>query len=359
MACSPHLKVYISDLFVEFPYDALTVQRNPAGEVVTDLTIFVPTFEDEKVINKEALVYKGFTNVKVLKHVPRFEPDEKQAIGVVVYWNAISSITKLGVGTTNVYNVVLSDNLFTCNSIIIKNVINEELRCPLQVGFKNRGALNTKPTYLIGELAGDSQEILKARNERLNSFVICFQKDTPLGIKILNTKRFLIILSNRINRADFYIAITWEELSSVHKELSWESKRRMLRGGQSSPCTVLNKPSYQYMQDALELLGIDNLDISSLHMLLDVFNPLILPYKLVPDVFIELNRIDGTNKHVRLYCKYEGLAITNSGMVPINLPTTNPKPFTHHTPKPPSEKLYQTLGTRNIYLHSPVYNYFI
>lgn len=358
MACSPHIKVYISDLFIEFPYDAVTTQRDAVGEVVTDLTVFVPTFEDERVVNKQALEYKGFTNVKVLKHVSRFEPDENRAIGVVVYWNVISAITKLGVGTTNVYNVVLSDNLFSCNSIFIKNIINPELRCPLQLGLKNLRP-GVKPTCLIGELAGDSQEIIKARNESIESFVICFQKDTPLGIKILNTKRFLIILSNRMRRADFYVALTWDELASVHKELSWESKRRMLRGGQSNPCNVLNKRSYQYMQDAMEVMGIDKQDISSLHMLLDVFNPLILPYKLVPDVFIELNKIDGSDKHVRLYCKHEAVAITNAGVVPINLPTKNPKPFTHHTLTPPSEKLYQQLGTRNVYLHTPIYNYFL
>jgi len=145
----------------------------------------------------------------------------------------------------------------------------------------------------------------------------------------------------------------------VHKELSWESTRRMLRGGKSSACTVMNRVSYQYVLDALELLGIDNTDISSVHKLLDVFNPLILRYKLVPDVFIELNKINGGDKHVRLYCKHEAVAITNAGMVPINLPTVNPKPFTHHALKPPSEKIYQTLGTRSVFLHAPVYNYFL
>ncbi|AAS82690.1 ORF48 [Agrotis segetum granulovirus] len=357
MACSNQIIVYISDLFVDFPYDVIETQRDAGGAVITDLTIFVPTFEDEKVINTEALNIRGFTTVRVLKHVPRFEPDEQEAVGVVVYWNAISNITKLGVGKTNVYNVVLSDNLFGCNSITIHNVLPEELRCPLQVGLRYNHS--NAHTILVGELAGDSQEMAKARDENLDDFVICFRKETPMGIKILNTKRFLILLSARKTRARFSVYLTNQELATVHKELSWESTRRVLRGGLSSNCTVLNKKSYQYVLDALELLGIDNTDISSVHKLLDVFNPLILRYKLVPDVFIQLNLIGGKNKHVRLYCKHEGVAITNAGPVPINLPTRNPKPFTHHTLKPPSERLYQILGTRNVFLHTPIYNYFL
>ncbi|AER41479.1 ODV-EC43 [Epinotia aporema granulovirus] len=348
MTCSDKIKVFISDDYIFFPYNLVTKETDKNDNI----TIFVPTFQDEKVINKKRLTDKGFESVTVVKHVPHFQQDEENATGTVVYWNAISAITKLGEGVTRVFNVVLSDNLYICAHINIDRKM-AETRCPFQVPYQK------DMVCLSGEFAGDSQEIILAQNPNITSYFIKFSPETPLGIKILNIKRFLIILSTRKELVKLCVYLPYEELTSVHKELAWESIRRVLRGGVPSNCTVINQPSYQYVIDSLELLGIVNSDISSIHELQEKFNPLILQYKLVPDVIVQLNRINGQNKHVRLYCKHEAVAVTNAGPVPINLPTKNRTPFTYNKLMPPSEQFYQDVGSRDAFIRPPNYNYFL
>ncbi|QOD40010.1 odv-ec43 [Matsumuraeses phaseoli granulovirus] len=353
MVCSTKIKVYISDKFIKFPYGSVTAQQDVGQQLVYDLiTIFVPTFADEKAILAKPLLDKGFKKVKILKYVANFEEDEAIKEGVVVYWNAIVPINVYGVGVTNVFNVVLSDNLYTCNEIIIDNDI-LNVRCPLQVDY------HTQMVCLQGEYAGDSEELKKASNTNTTDFIIHFEKETPMGIKILNTKRFLVALSMRTVRANVNIYLSHDELATIHKELSWEATRRKLRGGTSSYCSVVNKPSYKYILDSMALLGIDADDISVLHRMVEIFNPLILRYKLVPNIFVELNSLNGEEKHVRLYCKYEGVAITNAGPVPLNMPTTNAIAFSHKPITPLADFFYRDLGTRKAFIHSPVYNYFL
>ncbi|AKN80724.1 ODV-EC43 [Diatraea saccharalis granulovirus] len=345
MACNPHIKVFISDRFIEFPYGSVVARQD------TRLTIFVPTFADEKVIIKNLL---DFQQVHVLKYASGFEEDASVKEGVVVYWNVITPIKVTGVGDTLVFNVVLSDNLYSCNDIKIDNDM-KTITCPLQVDY------NVDMVCLKGEYAGDAEELKKAGDESIKEFFIHFDKHTPMGIKILNTKRFLIALGRRTIRARISVYLPYEELTTIHKELTWESTRRRLRGGTThNNCNIINRPSYKYILDALELLGIATDDAYTIHRLVDIFTPLILRYKLVPDVFVELNNINGEEKHVRLYCKYEGVTITNAGPVPLNMTTRNPVSFSHNnTPALLPEQFYHELGTRNVFVHTPLYNYFL
>jgi Autographa californica nuclear polyhedrosis virus (AcMNPV) protein len=359
MACPSNIKVYISDSYVLFPYTQVTPEVDVGGGAIRHLTVFVPTIEDEYVVNKELLVANGFTNgVLIVKHVPNFQIDEYAAIGAVVYWNVISATSKLGLGTTKVFNVVLSDNLFYCNNITVDNTYIANVQCPLQVDYQLHSPTETR-TYIAGELAGDTAEQNKIANESNTNFLICFLKDTPMGIKILNVKRYLVLLSRRRVRAKFSVYLTAEELAVVQKELSWESTRRLLRNGKTFPCSILNRPSYKYVIDALELLGIDNTSIASLYTLVNTFQPLIARFNLVPDIFIQLNRINKNDKHVRLYCKNMAVAITNAGLVPINLPLKNPNPFTFNTQAPLNSQFYEKLGTRDVQVYAPLYNYFL
>ncbi|AAG27341.1 PxORF43 peptide [Plutella xylostella granulovirus] len=344
----PKIHVHVSDSFVNFPY-SLVVAKPPTSRLV----VYVPTFEDERAVSKRILNKQGYAEVEVLKHVSNFlqdVTDESQ----VVYWNCIGTITRTGAGITHVYTVVLSDNVYDCQKIEVATSITRPL-CPLQVDYESH--VNDR-TLLVGEMAGDDEMIALTQKTDVDNFLICFRKDTPLGIKILNIKRYLILLSLRARRATFSIYMTYDELTIVHRELSWESVRRVLRDGKIGQCNVLDRKSYVYVKNALELLDIDNQDMKSVHMLLDAFTPLVMRYHLVPDVFIELNNISGANKHVRLYCKYMALAITNRGLVPINLPTNNPSPPVATTPTL-DERFYTQLGTRQIYAKAPEYNYFI
>ncbi|ABC61174.1 unknown [Choristoneura occidentalis granulovirus] len=343
MICLDSVHVFISDKYILFPYKNVIVQDN-----ATDLTIFVPTFADEKVIIKE--VFTNFNKVRVLKYVSNFEENEDIKKGVVVYWNAILPIKVTGVGTTLIFNVVLSDNLYFCKNVTIDRTQYNN-HCPLQVDYEEG------MVCLKGELAGDSQELDKTSNK--SNFFIHFDKETPMGIKILNTKRFLIALSNNVSRVKVCVYLNYDELTTIHKELSWESTRKQIRGGPRNDCNVFSRPSYKYIVDSLELLGINTNDIGTLHDLVNIFNPLILRYKLVPNIFVELNNLNGTEKHVRLYCKYEGVAITNAGPVPLNMPTKNPHPFTYKPLMPPSSSFYKEIGYKNAFVHAPVYNYFL
>lgn len=354
MACNGKLQVYISNAFILFPYEKITPQLDTTSNTLsTHLTVFVPTYADEKVVVNRILV--AFNTVRVIKYVSTFnEEDEQIKNGTVVYWNVIVPIRVTGVGVTKVFSVVLSDNLYSCHSIAIDNNQTVNSMCPLQVDYEK------DMICLKGELAGDIEELNKAYSPTNTSFLLHFDKETPMGIKILNTKRFLIALSlYRKTHAKVCVYLTYEELATVHKELSWESVRRQIRGGSGVSCNVLTPPSYKYVTDALQLLGIGLDKIGAIHTLVDMFTPLILRYKLVPDIFVELNKLNGHEKHVRLYCKYEGVSVTNAGPVPLNLPTTNKLQWTHRTLIPPSQSFYEEIGNRNVYVYAPVYNYFL
>ncbi|AKS25386.1 odv-ec43 [Clostera anastomosis granulovirus B] len=354
MACHGKLQVYISNAFILFPYEKVTPEPNSTSKSLsTHLTIFVPTYADEKVITKE--VFVNFNTVRVVKYVSTFsENDEETKNGTVVYWNVIVPIRVTGVGVTKVFSVVLSDNLYSCHSILIDNNQTLNNMCPLQVDYEKN------MVCLKGELAGDFEELNKAFTPAYTSYLLHFDKETPMGIKILNTKRFLIALSfNRKTHVKVCVYLTYEELTIVHKELSWESVRRQIRGGSGNSCTVLTQPSYKYVIDALQLLGVGLDKIGAIHTLVDTFTPLILHFKLVPDIFVELNKLNGHEKHVRLYCKYEGVSVTNAGPVPLNLPTKNKLQWTHKPLVPPLPSFYQEIGNRNVYVYTPVYNYFL
>ncbi|AAK70715.1 ORF55 similar to AcMNPV ORF109 [Cydia pomonella granulovirus] len=323
MACTnDNVKVYISDQFIYFPYKFVRqTVLNRTDNAADRITVFVATFEDEKAVNGEVLIANtAFKTAQVIKYVSHYKEEAGVSEGVVVYWNVIVPIRTVGVGDTLVFSVVLSDNLYTCRSIIFQPP--SPVQCPLQVDC------NLKMVCLKGELAGDSQELEKAMNTQHTEYIIHFDKHTPMGVKILNTKRFLIALSKRTVPAKVGIYLTHAELTTVHKELSWEFTRRLLKGGQSNTCNVYNKASYKYILDAMELLNIDTYDVSSIHNLTNIFNPLYLALPTGAHHFRELNSIFGEEKLVRLYCKYESVAVTNADRCPSTCPpkTRDPSP---------------------------------
>lgn len=354
MSCPANVKVYISDLYVTFPYLSLSAPPQDAGGAgtVTAITIYVPTFEDVHVINKSLVQRTGYTDVRVEKHTSQDTIADQTR--VVVYWNVISHIRKLGYGTTRVFSVVLSDNLFTCDNVEI--VSSSPASCPMQIEYS---AVDAKSQCTLdGSTPADF--IVLENIKKYNSFTIHFPRETPMGIKILNVKRLLILFSMRTTPVKYSINLEHEEKVLIQKELTWENSRRLLRSGKGNMCKMYNTSSVKYVMDTLELLGINRDSLVSIHSLVEIFNPLVLRYRVVPDVFLHVNSMTTHNqKHVRLYCEGDSLAISPGGVVPVNRPTHNPKKFEFDPIKPPPEQFYMDFGTRDIYVQVPRYNYFL
>ncbi|AAM70248.1 hypothetical protein [Phthorimaea operculella granulovirus] len=335
--------ITVSDAFVIFPYAMVQKKSNL-------LTIFVPTYEDESAIEIQRLTFEV---VRVKKYVSNFDENNDTENGQIVYWNVIVPIKTFSkISNTYVFNVVFSDNLYNIPNAHIDVVDSINMRCPLQINYNP-----TKMVYLEGECAGLSQtrDIIKNNSQ----FLIVFNKNTPMGVKILNTKRLLILMGLLNKNSQFHIYLPPEEIMNIHKELSWEMTRRRMRTRVANRCTVLNEASYRYVLSAIELLGIDANGKLALHTIVEKFTSLIHSFKLVPDIFVELNRLHGEEKHVRLYCEYDSVAVTNAGIVPLNLPTVNPRNDFSITPCGIHQHFHQDVGSYRMKLHSPRYNYFL
>nr|AXS01063.1 odv-ec43 [Spodoptera frugiperda granulovirus] len=351
MSCPANVRVYISDAYVLFPYQLLTEPPRDAGGAgrVTTITVYVPTFEDVAAVNKALVQRLGYTDVIVEKHTAHDKSTTNDT--VVVYWNVISHINRLGYGETRVFSVVLSDNLFTCGNVEIVSA--PPASCPMHIEYNYADG----DCVLDGELPADYNIMQSIK--KYNSFVIVFNRETPMGIKILNVKRFMILFSMKTEPVKFSIYLPHDEQANIQKELTWENTRRVLRGGADNMCRAYNPSSVKYVLDALEILGIRRDNVSSVHSLVDIFNPLVLKFRTVPDVFLHINNLTHKHKHVRLYCDGDSLAVSPGGVVPINRPTHNPHKFDFDPLRPPPEQFYLDLGTRDIYVQVPRYNYFL
>lgn len=352
MTCPANVKVYISDTYVLFPYQQLPSPPRDAGGggTVLAITVYVPTFEDVAVVNKTLIQRAGYTDVNVEKHIAQDTTTNSQR--VAVYWNVISHITQLGYGETRVFSVVLSDNLFSCGNVEI--VAAPPASCPMHIDYSYA---TDADCVLSGELPGDYNIQQSIKNH--SKFVIVFNRETPMGIKILNVKRFMILFSMRNDPVKFSLYLPHDEQVTIQKELSWENTRRVLRGGTENVCRAYNKSSVKYLLDALEILQIQRDSVSSVHSLVEIFNPLVLKYRTVPDVFLHINNLTHKHKHIRLYCDGDSLSISPGGVVPVNRPTHNPKKFDFDPIQPPPEQFYVDFGTRDIYVQVPRYNYYL
>ncbi|AQQ80317.1 ODV-EC43 [Betabaculovirus altermyunipunctae] len=354
MTCPANVKVYISDAYVQFPYSQVPTAPRDAGGGgrVLAVTVFVPTFEDVTAVNTTLVQRQsGYTDVRVEKHTAQ-DHTTTDSGRVVVYWNVIGHINRLGLGETRVFSVVLSDNLFLCEKVEIVSA--PPTSCPMQIEYS---VCNTTDCVLVGESPSDHNVLQSIATH--NQLLIHFRRETPMGIKILNIKRFLIMFGMRSEPVKFSIYMPHDDLAIVQKELTWENTRRVLRGGASNLCRAYNLTSVKYVLDALELLGIRRDNVSSVHNLVEIFSPLVLRYRIVPDVFLHMNHLTKRHKHVRLYCDGDSLAVSPGGIVPVNRLTHNPKTFEHDPLAPPPERFYMELGTRDIYVQVPKYNYFL
>ncbi|AKR17422.1 ODV-EC43 [Mocis latipes granulovirus] len=353
MSCPANVKVSISDAYVTFPYQYIPAPPRDAGGAgtITAITVYVPTFEDVVVVNKPLIQNRGYTEVLVQKHtfLDNAVVDQTQ---IIIYWNVISHIKKLGYGDTFVFSVVLSDNLFTCDNV--KVISSTPTSCPLQIQYN---PVDITHCTLDGSMPADYN--VQQNIKKYNNFTIVFPRETPMGIKILNVKRFMILFGQQARPIKFSINVDHDEKVLIQKELTWENSRRLLRSGHGNKCHMYNVSSEKYLLDTLEILGIDRDSLMSIHGLVEIFNPLVLRYRVVPDVFIHINSLTNSPKHVRLYCEGDSLAITPAGVVPINRPTHNPKSFQFDPIKPPPEQFYMDFGTRDIYVQVPKYNYFL
>ncbi|AHH82671.1 ODV-E43 [Buzura suppressaria nucleopolyhedrovirus] len=319
MACSSNIKVCISTRFFQFPHEYVTPQNDVGNQPVNNLIVYVPTDEDVQYVDRKKL--SAFASVRVLRHENTNHSENRLArknpTSTIVYWNPIVPVDEIGVGQTCVFSVLLTNDLFTCNTMIIDQ--NNPL-CPIE--FRNK--INYKK-YLPIEGENPLFQLHKLLNDNINDFIICFKLETPTMVKILNIKKILCIFEYRNVAARYAIYLSDDEVDSIFNKLMWERVRRLMKGDVHNKCGHINRRSLQYMKMAMDLLGIDNNTKVVVNFILQ-FQPLIMIHQLVPDVIVKLNTLE-KQKRVRLYCKLDSFAITSFGVVPLNMPDDNPYKF--------------------------------
>jgi hypothetical protein len=322
MECPFNIKVVISEQFFTFPYEYVVAQTDIGRELVKNLIVYVPTEEDKEYVDVSKL--KSFNSVLVVRH----ENDEsvesrapkKNGTVTVVYWNPILPITEIGAGETRVFSVLLTNDLFYCNTMILDH---KSPICPIEfnskIEYKNlKPIAGETPLYHLKELL----------DENVNNFLICFNRETSTIIKILNIKRILSIFEFRKrNPARYLIYLPDAEVDSIYNKLMWERTRRLMKGDIPSSCVYVNKQNLHYIKLSQEMLGIKQHSQSVVDFV-ELFQSLILPYRIVPDAIIKLNSlVQRPKQHVRVYCKNDSVAITSYGSVPNNLQDDNPVSF--------------------------------
>lgn len=319
--CPLNIKVCISESFFMFPYQYVAPQTDVGGAPVYDLIVYVPTDEDVEYVDKSkltnfrsVLVYRQETTDRLETRLAKKNPN-----ATIVYWNPIVTINEIGVGETRVFSVLLTNDLFFCSTMIVDH--NVPL-CPIEfrtkINYKNLTPIEGEvPLYYYNKLIDDN----------LNDFLICFKRETPTMVKILNVKRILSIFEYRSVPARYTVYLPDTEVDSIFNKLKWERVRRIMKGDMNNKCMSVNRTALQYLKLALDILGIDN-SSQAIVKFVRIFQPLILPYQLVPDVIIKLNTLD-KQKRVRLYCRNDSFAISSYGSVPNNMPDDNPTAFNY------------------------------
>lgn len=314
--CPFNIKVCISEQFFEFPYEYVAPQNDVGGAPVYNLVIYVPTDEDIQYVDKSRLM-PLFKSILVYRQetIDRTETRlaTKNAKATVVYWNPVVPINEIGVGETRIFSVLLTNDLFNCNTMIFDH---QRPLCPIEfnsnIDYKNLTPIEGEvPLFNLNKLL----------NDNVNDFLICFKLETPTMIKILNIKKLISIMSYRNVPARYAIYLPDAEIDDIYNKLMWERVRRLMKGDVSQSCVKVNRQSLMYLKIALEILGIGNTS-QAIVTFVRVFQPLIIPYQIVPDIIIKLNTLE-RQKRVRLYCKNDSTAITSYGLVPNNMPDDN------------------------------------
>ncbi|AKN80592.1 ODV-EC43 [Perigonia lusca single nucleopolyhedrovirus] len=315
MACPLNIKVCISESFFRFPTNMWRPRTTSAVARCTILwCLFPPTKIYSTWIAKSCQYSDRFWCTDKKRPIDRKRDwPKKNPNATIVYWNPISPIDEIGVGETRVFSVLLTNDLFYCNTMIVDQ--NAPL-CPIefrtQVNYKNLQPIETEvPLFYYNKLIDDN----------VNDFLLCFKRETPTMVKILNIKRILSIFEYRNVPARYTIYLPDDEVDSIFNKLMWERVRRLMKGDVNHKCMNINRRALQYLRIALDMLKIDN-SSQAIVKFVRMFQPLILPYQIVPDVIIKLNTLE-REKRVRLYCRNDSFAITSYGSVPNNMPDDN------------------------------------
>lgn len=355
MTCPFNICVHISDRFFAFPFNRVQPQKDLGGANVRNLIVYVPTEEDVKFVDKT--YFTEFTSVMVQRHEwsERIESraPKKNNTASIVYWNPIFPITEIGVGETCVFSVLLTDSLFYCKTMVVDS---NTPMCPIQILTK------TLREYIpiAGETPLESFNVMT--DDTKNNFLICFLRETPKKIRQLNVKRILTIFEYRKTPAKFAFEMSDSEVQDIYVELKNELVRRLIKGDTSVHCPYLNMPNLQFIKRAQHLLLVPDSSQTIVNFI-NMFQVLVLPYMIVPDIIIKLNGLDRERK-VRLYCKNDSYAITSFGPVPNNMVEDNPISFDYSDINTPyhlntiRDKLYESTRIDNLIVSAARYNYF-
>nr|AAG31693.1 ORF1086 [Spodoptera litura nucleopolyhedrovirus] len=360
MACPANIKVYVSEQFLLFPANYVKPQADVANMPVRNLIVYVPTDADVQYVSREALlgtfdtvlVYRHESSSTVEARAPRKNPN-----ATIVYWNPVLAITEVGVGDTRVFSVLLTNNLYSCNTMVVDT---ETPLCPIE--YHRAATVNAnKFTPIAGE--DPLYQRTQIMDPNIVDFVICFNRETSEMIKILNTKRILAMLSMRRVRARYWINLPDKVVDSIYSKLNWERVRRLMKGGKwEGQCMLIDRESLRYIRMAQDVLGVRDYARSTLDFV-EMFESLIAPYHMVPEIIVKLNSLEGKAR-VRLYCKNDSYAITNHGIVPNNCPDINPMPFDYSDVNSVGyinslrKNLFERNNVYDVILYPAYYNYF-
>nr|QGX02325.1 maco-A 80 [Mamestra configurata nucleopolyhedrovirus A]WRQ96316.1 maco-A 80 [Mamestra configurata nucleopolyhedrovirus A]WRQ96485.1 maco-A 80 [Mamestra configurata nucleopolyhedrovirus A] len=355
MTCSFNIAVYISDRFFAFPYDRVEPQHDVGGALVRKLIVYVPTEEDVKFVNTAYIKNFDYIAVQRQEYNERHESHspEKKPNFTIVYWNPIFPIVEIGAGNTLVFSMMLTDSLFYCKTMVVDS--NNPV-CPIQ--YLTRTLRDYIP--IAGESPLDHFNTLTDDNK--NNFLICFLRETPRKIRQLNVKRILTILEYRKIPAKFAFEMSDADVQEIYIELKNELVRRLIKGDTNAHCPYLNIPNLNFIKRAQQLLLIPD-SSQTVVTFISMFQILVLPYQIVPEIIIKLNSID-RKRNVRLYCKNDSLAITSFGAVPNNMVEDNPVSFDYADVNTPyhlntmRDKLYEATRIDNLIVSAARYNYF-
>ncbi|AAK85659.1 hypothetical protein [Epiphyas postvittana nucleopolyhedrovirus] len=394
MECPFQIKVCVSDRFFSFPYNLVEPQSDVGNRPMDSLIVYVPTDADKLYIEKRN--FSRFNSVLVYKHEHDYNGNsqlpKKTSNATIVYWNPLVPITEIGAGETRVFSVLLTNNLFYCNTLIVHH---ENPTCPIEFTYpglemqpackalmKSKKLVDMRAHALplnYKDLRPINCEMPLAHFKELtesDKFLLCFNLETSTMVKILSLKRIFCIFQYRKVPACYVINLPHEEIDILYNKLNWERTRRLLRGDIPSNCATVNRVSLQYVKDAQTLLHIAECSQTIVEFV-KIFQRLIFPYQIVPIVIVKLNSLDvhtgqymETNKNgrVRVFCKNDSIAITVRGSVPINMPDFNPADTTFdNSDFDDVTKLKQVMNrvavdgvfTSGVAIHAVKYNYFL
>ncbi|UZE89724.1 ODV-EC43 [Parapoynx stagnalis nucleopolyhedrovirus] len=337
MECPFDIKVYISDRYFLFPYDMVQNQNDVGNKTTNNLIVYVPLDSDRFYIDQNK--FTRFDSVLILRHEHdkslSSKTPKKTPNATIVYWNPIVPITEIGAGQTRVFSVLLTNNLFYCNIMIVHH---ENPTCPIEFQYPSLEMQQTCKTLskekkvpkldykTLKKLKPIASEVSLSHFNELkneNDFLLCFQLETSVMVKILSLKRIFCIFQYRKEPARYVINLPHEEIDFLYNKLKWERARRLTRGDIPSTCSTVNRASLMYIKQSQSLLGIADYSQTIVDFV-KTFQKLIFPYQMVPNVLIKLNNLDRNYQKIRLFCKNDSIAITSFGIAPINLPDINP-----------------------------------